>query len=56
MVCGLLKQERELVGSVWLVKTREGTSGKCVVCMGNGVEIRFVVSKWAMGMMRFNGT
>jgi hypothetical protein len=32
------------VGGVWFVKMGGGTSGRCVVCMGDGVEIRFMVA------------
>ncbi len=44
------------MGGVWFVKMGGGTSGKCVVCMRNGVETKYVVSKWIMGRMRFDGT
>jgi hypothetical protein len=42
-VHGLLKCERELMGGAWFVKMGNGTSGRCVVCMGDGVETRYVV-------------
>ncbi len=29
---------------VWFVKIGGGTSGRCVVCMGNGVKTRSVVA------------
>ncbi len=32
------------MGGVWFVKMEGVTSGKCVVCMGDWVEIRFVVA------------
>jgi hypothetical protein len=32
------------MGGVWFVKMGGGTSGMCVVCMGDGVEIRFMVA------------
>jgi hypothetical protein len=32
------------VGGVWFVKMGEGTNGRCIVCMGNGVEIKSVVA------------
>jgi hypothetical protein len=31
------------MGGVWFVKIGGGISGRCVVCMGDGVETRFVV-------------
>jgi len=31
------------VGGVWFVKMGRGTSGRCVVCMGDEVEIKFMV-------------
>jgi hypothetical protein len=44
------------MGGVWFIKMGGGTSGKCVVCLGDGVETRSVISKWVMGKMRFSGT
>jgi len=35
---------RRTMGGVWFVKMRGGTSGRCVVCMGDGVEIKFMVA------------
>ncbi len=32
------------MGDVWFVKMGGGTNGKCVVCMGDGVEIRSMVA------------
>jgi hypothetical protein len=32
------------MGVVWFIKMGEGTSGKCMVCMGDGVETRYVVA------------
>jgi hypothetical protein len=32
------------MGGVWFVKMRRGTNERCVVCMGDRVEIRFVVA------------
>jgi hypothetical protein len=32
------------VGGVWFVKMGGRTSGKCVICMGNGVEIKSMVA------------
>jgi hypothetical protein len=32
------------VGEVLLVKMGGGTSGRCMVCMGDGVETKFVVT------------
>jgi len=32
------------VGGVWFVKMGGGISGRCMVCMGHGVETRFVVA------------
>ncbi len=32
------------MGGVWFVKMGGKTSGKCVICMGDGVETRFVVA------------
>jgi hypothetical protein len=32
------------VNGVWFVKMGRGTSGCCVVCMGDGVETRFVMA------------
>jgi hypothetical protein len=29
---------------VWFVKMGRGTSGRCMVCMGNGVETRSMVA------------
>jgi hypothetical protein len=31
------------MGGVWFVKIEKGTNVRCVVCMGDGVETRFVV-------------
>jgi hypothetical protein len=36
---------RELTGGVWFVKIGGGTNGKCMVCMRNGVETRFVMAR-----------
>jgi hypothetical protein len=33
------------MGDVWFVKVRRGTSGRCVVCMGDGVETRVTHDK-----------
>ncbi len=44
MACGLLKWEGELMGGAWFVKMGRGTSGRCVVCMGDGVETKSVVA------------
>ncbi len=44
------------MGGVWFVKMGRGTSGRCVVCMGDGVGTKSMVSKWAMGKMKFDGT
>jgi hypothetical protein len=32
------------VGGVWFIKMGRGTNGRCMVCMGNEVETRFVVA------------
>jgi hypothetical protein len=32
------------VGSVWFVKMEGGTSERCMVCMGNGVETKSMVA------------
>jgi hypothetical protein len=32
------------MGGVWFVKMEGGTNEKCMVCMGNGVQTRFVVA------------
>jgi hypothetical protein len=32
------------MGGVWFAKMGGGTSGRCMVCMGNGVETRSVVA------------
>jgi len=32
------------VDGVWFVKIGKRTNGKCVVCMGDGVKIRFMVA------------
>ncbi len=32
------------MGGVWFVKMGGGTSGRCMVCMGFGVETKFVVA------------
>ncbi len=32
------------MGGVWFVKLGGGPSGKCVVCMGDGVETRSMVA------------
>jgi len=32
------------VGGVWFVKMGGRTSGRCVVCMENGVETKFMVT------------
>jgi hypothetical protein len=53
---GLGDNKRELMGGVWFVKMGGGISGRCVVCMGDGVETKSMVSKWAMGKMEFDGT
>ncbi len=29
---------------MWFVKMQEGTNGRCMVCMGDGVKTRFVVA------------
>jgi len=34
---------RGIMGGVWFVKIEKGTNVRCVVCMGDGVETRFVV-------------
>ncbi len=31
------------MGGVWFAKMGGGTSGRCMVCMGDGVEIKFMV-------------
>ncbi len=32
------------MGGVWFVKIRRGINGRCMVCMGDGVETRSVVA------------
>ncbi len=32
------------MGDVWFVKMGRGISGRCMVCMGDGVETKFVVA------------
>jgi len=32
------------VDGVWFIKMERGTNGRCVVCMGDEVETRFVVA------------
>ncbi len=32
------------MGDVWFVKMGGGTSGRCMVCMGDGVETKSVVA------------
>ncbi len=32
------------MGGLWFVKIGGGTNGKCVVCIGDEVEIRFVIA------------
>ncbi len=32
------------MGGVWFVKMGRGTSGRCVVCMGNGVKTKSMVA------------
>jgi hypothetical protein len=32
------------MGGVWFITIGRGTSGRCMVCMGNGMETRSVVA------------
>jgi hypothetical protein len=32
------------MGGVWFVKMGRGTSGRCMVCMGDGVEIKSMMA------------
>ncbi len=48
------------MGGVWFITIGRGTSGRCMVCMGNGMETRSVVAhdkvngQWAIVKTRFN--
>ncbi len=44
------------MGGVWYVKMGKKTSGRFMVYMGDEVETKSVLNKWAMGRMKFNET
>ncbi len=40
---GSCKHVEEMKGGVWFIEMGGGTSERCAICMGDGVEIRYVV-------------